>query len=320
MKLNLRFFSLTIKTHTYFFVNPHGSHPELNRPNYHMFVQDVPGRVAPYFSEDNTGGGIGSFAIHGEPDHVEQAKAILSRIAQEREDPEENAERAVRKVAEHMMWTGRLLVDLRNRQQQEWPRYATSQCHSIWVRKAFGFYYQLGIFRNEHAIEIHIGRVPKAYVYEVRIPSGLGGMFQYNRFTKALDRFSSVGPRHWTRRLENNNWNGIDWGFDQKNYRKKVNANRDLVSQAWGWNGRDMSSEFATEYFLVFRNLKLHRACALVREAIVDSINAIFNARGINAKVDMASYKTAGEIDAIINQLHCGELSLEKAYREVAPP
>jgi hypothetical protein len=134
--------------------------------------------------------------------------------------------------------------------------------------------------------------------------------------TRRLDKFNATGPRHWHTLLLAGTLEPADWNFDFSAYRRRVTAYRDWVTRAWGWNGRDTSTALKTEYFSVYRFLRMHRACAILRSTILQTVQELLRTRGIRARI-VTRLRTAEEIDIVIARLSRGDTSLEDAYEAI---
>jgi hypothetical protein len=199
---------------------------------------------------------------------------------------------------------------------RECRRYGVAECYDRWTLDVGRVTVQLGFSREDrYAFLFHIGVVPTADIYEVRIPKLLGGLRGYRRLLGRLERFSDLGPTYWRRKLEVGE---TDWRFDFAGYRRRARAYRERAARDWGWSGRDSASELKTEFFTVYRYLRMRRACALVRESILESLSAVLSRSGIEARISAIGLPSPEAIERAILQLERGEISLEDAYKLVS--
>lgn len=315
MVIRLARWSIAVHLHKGFFRLP--SETDFNRTNLFMFAQDIPLRTAPY-SRRFDGEDQPTFRLQGNVDDVEKAVACLGEIGPDRNlDPEEVAEGAVRHVVQRLVWFGRLLVDLRNeRVRMDGGVYHSAECYDSWTPHVGAHVLQFGFVRERNRFVLHIGRVPRDNVFVSSIPRELGGVRGFRAMTRWLDRFNPTGPRHWQTALLAGTLQTGDWNFDFTSYRRRVSAYRDWLTRAWGWDGRDTSVTLKTEYYGVYRFLRMQRACAILRVSILQALQGLFQARGSRARV-VTPLPTAEQIDEIIERLARGDISMEAAYKLV---
>ena len=321
MEIKVGSFSFAIRRHAGFFNVPRHEKKEFNQRHFHMFLQDLTVRVAP-FAARNADSESPVFLLDADQDNVLRAHECLAGI-----DPHENDHRQtddiddlVRHISERLPWTGRFVVDLREMPSRGLDGNRSRECYDLWLPRIGRYFMQVALVVERRTAAIHVGFVPRAQTFEVEIPKELGGPWAYRRMVRRLDRFDPLGPRYWRGDLDSQSAKSVDWQQDHTKYRRRALAYRDWVSRIWGWNGRDTSTEYKTEFFSVLRYLKMHRACAILRQAIVNSIESVFVANRVRARVKMAGLRTAAEIENTIDKLERGAISLGAAYKEIGVP
>jgi hypothetical protein len=317
MELKLRRLSVGLRIHKGFFrlVGEQGA--DIGRPNYHMFVEDVGAGVLPYGVRGGRAGGP-AVELQVDPAILQTARDRLGALSpgSRRGGARIDVEDIVRYVGERLPWTGRFLIDMRCADSDHHHRFGVAECYDPWTPRIGRFTVQVGFSRADKcAFLFHIGAVPTADIYEARIPEELGGIRGYSRLLRRLDRFSELGPTHWRRQLESGE---ADWRFDFARYRRTARTYRERAARVWGWSGRDSSAELKTEFFTVFRYLRMRRACALVRQSILDSLSAVLSRSGIEGRITVNGLPSAEAIEQAILQLERGAISLEDAYKLVS--
>jgi hypothetical protein len=316
MALKLGRLSVGLRIHNGFFRLVGKQDADIGRPNYHMFVEDVAAGVLPYGARRGRADGP-AVDLQVDPAIRQMARARLGALTpgRHRKGAHIDIEDAVGYVGERLAWTGRFLVDMRCADSDH-QRHGVAECHDRWTLNMGRFTVQLGFSREDrYAFLFHIGAVPTADIYEARIPKVLGGLRGYRRLLRRLDRFSDLGPTYWRRLLEAGE---MDRRFDFAGYRRRARAYRERAARDWGWSGRDSSTELKTEFFTVYRYLRMRRACALVRESILESLSAVLRRSGIEARITAIGLPSPEAIERAILQLERGEISLEDAYKLVS--
>jgi hypothetical protein len=317
MELKLGRLSFGLRMHKGFFrlVGKQGA--DIGRPNYHMFVEDVAAGVLPYgMRRDRADGPAVELQIDTAIRQMARDRLGAVTPGRHRNGAHIDIEDVVGYVGERLAWTGRFLVDMRCADSNQHDRYGVAECYDRWTLKMGRFTVQLGFSREDrYAFLFHIGAVPTADIYEARIPKLLGGLRGYRKLLHRLDRFSDLGPSYWRRQLETGE---AEWRLDFAKYRHTARAYRERAAREWGWSGRDSSTELKTEFFTVYRYLRMRRACALVRESILESLSAVLSRSGIEARITAIGLPSSQAIQQAILQLERGEISLEDAYKLVS--
>jgi hypothetical protein len=218
-------------------------------------------------------------------------------------------------IAEWLPWTGRILIDMREISHARDDRERSRICHNRRAVRVLRWYVQAGVSVRRECLGFHLAIIPCKDVVEITIPISLGGLGRYRRSLRRLDRFDDLGPDWWTSDLGSGALFKTQAQTDQTSYRRRAAAYRDWVMKDWGWNGREASNSHGTEFFVVYRHLRLHRAGAIIREAILAAMQSQLSAQGIDAQIT-CRLPTAGDIDRVIERLREGAVTIGQAIKE----
>ncbi len=316
MRFNVGSFHFEFRFHRGFFWLPTNQRDE-GRRNYFMFAQDVAGAIAPPSSRGSDEDGP-AYGIEGEEAERVRATALLSRLAERgrRANHSKTVKEVVRQVAEWLPWNGRVLIDMRETPHATGDRERARIWHSGRAIRVLRWCLQAGLLARREGLGFHLAIVPRKEVVEITIPISLGGLGRYRRHLRRLDRFDELGPDWWKKDLGSGALFKMQAQIDQAGYRRRAAAYRDWVMKDWGWNGREASNSHGTEYFVVYRHLRLHRAGAIIREAILAAMQSQLATQRIDARIT-CQLPTARDIDQVIERLRDGEVSIGQAIKEV---
>jgi hypothetical protein len=145
--------------------------------------------------------------------------------------------------------------------------------------------------------------------WAVQMPVKLVSVRRYKHFQHKLKEFRSIPAFH-----ENDLTKG-KWApnFDFAAF-KKVNRNALLqLTRVWGWNGRDLSLEFETEIYIMFRAIKFRWALAVMRDHILQQLNTLLVRLAIPASISIEGLISPDEYLRIQAQALAAEISFEEA-------
>jgi hypothetical protein len=146
-------------------------------------------------------------------------------------------------------------------------------------------YYLFRLFRNYYQFipwweakrsqtSVRIIRIPKEKVLRIDFPKSLGGKRKINKILKRLSDLSKeLIPKFQMEALERNKSIGFDMEeFSRLKYLEIAQMTKDL-----GWNQRQRSDNYITEYYSMTRYLREKKAEVIVRDTIISKLNSAFN-------------------------------------------
>ncbi|MDO8281677.1 MAG: hypothetical protein Q7U10_03475 [Thermodesulfovibrionia bacterium] len=153
--------------------------------------------------------------------------------------------------------------------------------------------------------------IPSTDIWEISIPSALGGASGYKNMLLRLKRFEHIGPKFWRSDLENQiqtkGYNFQEYVLTTESYYRKI-------TKHWGWNRRDHSQRNCTEFFTIYKGITFRWAQAILREHIISEINKLLSRLQINAKIVIAGIPLADDILRIRQELVDGKIDFQVAY------
>lgn len=153
--------------------------------------------------------------------------------------------------------------------------------------------------------------INKKTIWKISIPKSLQTKYSYKRILTAIDKFGSMMPKYIEDELHKGN---AFHYYDSKIYREKqfwyVN---DLTSE-WGWNQRDTSEEFTTEFFRNYKYIKFDLSQAIFREHIIIELNHLFKKLNIKAFITIENIPTSDDYKKHIQNFISNKISYNEVF------
>jgi len=161
--------------------------------------------------------------------------------------------------------------------------------------------------------EPHID-LPKNKAMIVRLPGGLGTPGQQLRRLGVLEQASTITPEfHDGVYGAERNDSGFQFtDFSSAQFRAMAKAMR-----SWGWMSTVQENKYATEYYIIERQLRFHQALAELRTQILEQMNAMLKQLGLEAEIRMNGLLTADDISDLITKVREGSISFNQAFEPI---
>ena len=185
-------------------------------------------------------------------------------------------------------------------------------------------YYQLGNFTSDRLanfLGLHFQFVPIAdrnmwnkkvvvkasnSIWKIKIPKVLGGDSGYRELLRSLANNTDMYPKCFD--IESITTNPAQ--FDFKEYVNQTKIYQYRLLEPWGGTLRHSSSEYANEYYLIYRKVRFNRAQAILREHVVKELNTLLVRLKIKSKIEVFGLPTVEFIDNQLKKLETGEIEL----------
>ena len=168
--------------------------------------------------------------------------------------------------------------------------------------------------KDRASIGRRMNLIPKSRVWELRMPTVLGGVGGHRRLLRALRREQSVAPAFFSSDLEVHR---KDPAFDLARYARLTAIHQARVTRRWGWNRRDTTDTHTTEFFQWANRATAAWALAVLREHIVAELNALMRRLGIEARIVITGLVYPQEAIRIREALIRGDMSFEDAHKKL---
>lgn len=280
-----------------------GSRPVgMGDPTLSMFVEDIHLGIMPISHEAR------KQRLKAELVGQDESRAIAEQLLadaaryERRELPEIVCD-AIDNIAQGLAWEGRACYEILRDPQ------GTPNLHGFTSRSLFrlGRKYVQVVPRADRAFwQKSCVVLPSSDVWCVEIPPVLGGSRGHRKLIRRLRSFRHLGPDFWARDLEHGT---PDRSFPIMEYVKRAEIYSRQVTRDWGWNGRDWSQKWYTEYFAFQRLIRFRRAQAILREHIIDEFNALLTRLSIGCQLRIGGIPRTPEIESVGQGLADGLLS-----------
>lgn len=167
-------------------------------------------------------------------------------------------------------------------------------------------YYLFRLFRNYYQFipwweakrsqtRVRMIKIPKEKVLRINFPKSLGGKRKINKILKRLFELSKeLIPKFQMEALERNQ----SIGFDMEEFSRLKYLEVARMTKGLGWNQRQRSDNYITEYYSMMRYLRDKKAEVIVRDTIISKLNSALNRDilGFGVQIAMDNLLSIAEI------------------------
>jgi hypothetical protein len=278
---------------------------ERDKGSSFMFVQDVSLGIAPYRRSHE--------GMELRVDCIEEDKARLMKVLSslgryERYNLNGAVEGAIQEIATHVSWSGKAFYEI--------VRTGTNAVVllNFTSERLFDCYFFLVQVVPRKDRELYDNRrfvfLRKRRVWAVSIPAELGGSREYSRILRRLARYGLVAPRFW-QSDPTKDWLGVSYNVTEYHRNKAIYET--WSTNRWGWNRRDGSQNYWTEYMYFHRSLAFRKSQAVLREHIVQQLNSLFGFLGIRATISLSGKLNSKELAEVATELRDGRINFKNA-------
>ena len=278
--------------------------------NIYMFTTDIWQSIMP----------IGGWAdkqpdfsvnLEGENLECEKAKIIMRSLCQHnRTDIPEILCDAVSQIARHLSIDGQGFYEIIKDDNEIHVNGFTS----INIFRIFSWYLQIIPEGDRYSWKRKYTLINKKKIWNIQIPSRLGGKREFKKIIKTLKTKSSM-PKFYEQDIVHGK---ISKDYNFSKYIKNSEIYINKITNKWGWNRRDLSAEKCTEFYMVYKMLIFIRAQAVFREHIINEINQLMNRLSIDCKIIVTGLPTADEILQARIDMENGTIDFKEALDKVA--
>ena len=159
--------------------------------------------------------------------------------------------------------------------------------------------------------------VPVEDIWDISMPQVLGGLRGYRKILKKLARFPYPAPSFLVDEVSEQRRNVY---YDLERYVREVQLFTTKATAQWGWDQRDYKLQHWTEFYAVYRHIKLKWAQACIREHIVSELNQLFRRLHIEAEIVVTGLPTAQKILKVQHKMCNGDISMNDALNVCGTP
>jgi len=170
-------------------------------------------------------------------------------------------------------------------------------------------YYQFVLWDDakDSRIRVQIAKIPAKNILRIDFPKDYGGKRRLFNVLKRMWWLSQeITPKFQMEAMEKNK----DIGFKLEDYVKTKYLEIAKLVKGFGWNQRQRSDNYITEYYSMLRFLREKKLEAAIRELIIAKLNEILNQDPLNLgiKVTMDNLFAPGDVDRQKELLEKGEV------------
>ena len=271
--------------------------------NVYMFVQDVQLAVMPIGGKSTKHKGF-AIKLEGKQCECEKAEQLIAEIGNfDRPNIERIVSDAVEEVMRHLACEGCAVYEIIR---------DDDGVHHIWsftsrrLWRLLGYFLQIIPRRDWNLWNKKFVIVPADRIWHIDMPSELGGQREYKKVLRRLGKFESIGPKFWRQNLKG----GVQSkNFDFQRYVRNAEVYHRQVTKTWGWNLRDSSTKWTTEFFNCYKMIDYFWAKTILREHVINELNRFFIRLGIECEITVIGLPTVQEIKKVRSELLEGRIS-----------
>ena len=152
--------------------------------------------------------------------------------------------------------------------------------------------------------------LPADSVHVFRLPEALGTVREHHRRIQILQDVRITLPA-FVEQAQSGQEQGA--GFRYTEYSEVQFRALAKAMKEWGWMGRFWQNKYSTEYYWYFRQAKFHKSLAILRESILDDMNAVLKRLEIGCEITMPDIATVDQIDDVMAKLKDGSIAFGEA-------
>jgi hypothetical protein len=280
-----------------------------------MFEEDVRLRIMPVggrrYNEDFC------VALDGDPEDFDRFDALFSLMRDyEWTNREENFTKGVERIASHLLLGGAAYFEIIQGRKDGNPKLYFA-LHGLQAQYIYSVPQVYLHFSNVRDLEGHLvkrfAKVKKSDIWRVDLPKALGSAADLRKLKNCLAHVQAA-PNFQRRELEQGRWSG-DYDAQEFGILRRLAVLRG--TRAWGWNGRDSSLTYETEFYTIYRTARFHWAVSTLREHIMERINDLLRSLKINCQVAIKGVLSSSEVQEIQESLLNGYIDFAEAFRRL---
>jgi hypothetical protein len=287
------------------------SYSAMREPGFytHMFVQDIEvGLMGFRYSE---GEHERQIKVDGDGAGIASLKTICKSISHDsRYEVADSVKSVIESIGARLAWFGEAVYEICG----HGPDKTVASVVPFRLFRVPGGFVQIVPKADREWLE---GRrfvfLPSHCAWVVDVPPCAGGPKAHRRLLTHLTAVSRPAPDFWTEELKAGK---IVTVFNLSDYNRRRSAYVARQTRRWGWNRRDSSGTYDTEFFYFFRSLRFRKYQAVLRDHIVAELNRFLTREGINVRIRLEGFRSPAEIDDLIGRALDGSLHYAEALKQ----
>ncbi|HVZ79826.1 MAG TPA: hypothetical protein VHE12_03385 [bacterium] len=281
-----------------------------------FFSEDLRTGVMPYGFELGRENNQILATFEGSDEENEKAINLLSDFCEH--EPRNETDlicKAVNEISQDVSWEGRavyeILKGINNKGKAEFYVHQFYRARTIKV--PFYKYFQIVPKLDREYLKAKYLSCPVEDVFEITIPSRLGGYKRYKNILNELAKYSGVGPGFFRQ----DPYQELTKGFDFGDYRRNQMVFGFSITRKWGWNYRNLANEYENEFFKVHKYITFKWAQAILRDHIISELNELLIRLRIDSKFKIEGLLKPSEILEVREKLKNGEIDFEEVFKKL---
>ncbi len=287
-----------------------GPSQEERSATLHMFTQDIAVSLMPRAAWSRRR--AIRVTINGSEEGTDRALLLLESLSGDNHyEVEDTVASAVDRIAQYLAAWGEVVLEVLRNESGEavaFSAFTPDSVHSV----GLGWLQWIPAEEREHMKQPKRALFfPRSSVFRITVPRPLGGRGGHRRLVKRLIKFDSLGPKFVQTDLEAGKWPAeVEFG----SYHRSKRILDYILTNRWGWNARDTSLQYVTEFYQVWRWLRFQKALSILRQHVLHELNSFFSAERIGATIVVEGVPEAKAIALCESDLLAGRLGFKEVY------
>lgn len=280
-----------------------------------MFIEDMHNGIMPF---NRLQQGQHQFSVHLDPDRDEIEAIIAEALNGHRYDLTEALCDFIREATQSLFFYGKIAYEIVYETDAEGNiiKFNLESIYPLSIVKFLDCYLQVipwWVARSSR-VKAGIRKIPEEKMLYVEFPEKLGGR---KEIKKILKRLAALGkellPEFQMKAMKENR----SIGFDLNEYTKEKYLEKAQITKQLGWNQRKIPDGQILEYYSLYRRLNFSLSQAIVREHLLEAINATINGPLLNleTKIVMNGISSSKQIETEFKTLQAGNLKFEDLFK-----
>lgn len=274
--------------------------PDIYKGDSRMFVEDIYAGIMPFMIYR---GEREKYPVKTEPQISHEQEQMLAQAISGREytfELEDGICEFIRNTTHSLFIDGVVFYEIvyQRNETGDIENFSMEHIPPFRLFKFWNNYYQFVLWDDakDSRIRVQIAKIPAENILRIDFPKEYGGKRDLFIALRRMWQLSKeITPEFQIQAMSKNE----DTGFDFEEYTRAKYLEIAKITKAFGWNQRQRSDNYITEYYSMFRFLREKKLEAIIRTLVISKLNEILNRPplNLNIKIRMENLFTPEDVE-----------------------